>query len=156
MRRPASSSALNLCIRDSTMQAPTLELARHSRNEGALLLHSAPFTNHSVYLLVPGVHAKRSESNTHHRPNVSSLQGLRERKSWESTPFMESSGFPGGASGKESTCQCRKRKRCGFNPWVGKIPWRRKSNPLQDSCLENPMVRGAWWATDHGVVKNDT
>ena len=35
-------------------------------------------------------------------------------------------GFPGGASGKESACQCRRRKRCGLDPWVGKIPWRRK------------------------------
>ena len=32
-------------------------------------------------------------------------------------------GFPGGASGKEFTCQCR-HKRCGFDPWVRKIPWR--------------------------------
>ena len=31
-------------------------------------------------------------------------------------------GLPGGTSGKESTCQCRRRKRCRFNPWVGKIP----------------------------------
>ena len=31
-------------------------------------------------------------------------------------------GFPGGASGKESTCQCRRHRRSGFNPWVGKIP----------------------------------
>ena len=38
-------------------------------------------------------------------------------------------GFPGGASGKEPTCQCRRRKRCGFNPWVGKIPWRRAGQP---------------------------
>ena len=30
--------------------------------------------------------------------------------------------FPGGASGKEPTCQCKRRKRYGFNPWVGKIP----------------------------------
>ena len=37
--------------------------------------------------------------------------------------------FPGGASGKESTCQCRRHKRCGFNPWVGKIPWSRKWQP---------------------------
>ena len=29
---------------------------------------------------------------------------------------------------------------------VRKIPWRRQGNPLQDSCLENPMDRGAWWA----------
>ena len=35
-------------------------------------------------------------------------------------------GFPGGASGKESTCQCRRHKRRGFNPWVRKIPWKRK------------------------------
>ena len=34
-------------------------------------------------------------------------------------------GFPGGASGKEPACQCRRHKRCRFNPWVGKIPWRR-------------------------------
>ena len=36
-------------------------------------------------------------------------------------------------------CQCRRHKRCGFNPWVGKIPWKRASNSLQYSCLENPM-----------------
>ena len=34
-------------------------------------------------------------------------------------------GFPGSVSGKEPTCQCRRHKRSGFNPWVGKIPWRR-------------------------------
>ena len=39
------------------------------------------------------------------------------------------SGFPGGIIGKESICQCRRRKRCRFNPWVGKIPWRRKWQP---------------------------
>ena len=34
-------------------------------------------------------------------------------------------GFPGGASGKEPACQRRRFKRHGFDPWVGKIPWRR-------------------------------
>ena len=34
--------------------------------------------------------------------------------------------FPGGASGKEPACQSRRRKRHGFYPWVGKVPWRRK------------------------------
>ena len=38
-------------------------------------------------------------------------------------------GFPGGARGKESPCQCRRCKRCGFDPWVGKTPWRRKWQP---------------------------
>ena len=35
-------------------------------------------------------------------------------------------------------------------------PWRRASNPLQYSCLENPVNRGAWWATVHGVPKSQT
>ena len=35
-------------------------------------------------------------------------------------------GFPGGTSGKEPTCQSRRHKRCGFNPWVRKILWRKK------------------------------
>jgi len=37
--------------------------------------------------------------------------------------------FPGGDSGKESNSQCRRCKRCEFNPWVGKIPWSRKWQP---------------------------
>ena len=38
-------------------------------------------------------------------------------------------GFPGGASGKESTYWCRRHKRHGFDPWAGKILWRRKWHP---------------------------
>ena len=41
-----------------------------------------------------------------------------------------SMGFPGGASGKDPTCQCRRHKRCGFNPWVRKVPWRRAWQPI--------------------------
>ena len=37
-----------------------------------------------------------------------------------------------------------------FDPWVGKIPWRRNWPPLQYSCLENPMDRGAWQAISIG------
>ena len=39
--------------------------------------------------------------------------------------------FPGDASGKEPTCQCRRHKRYRFDPWVWKIPWRGHSNSLQ-------------------------
>ena len=46
--------------------------------------------------------------------------------------------------------QCRKP---GFNSWVGKIPWRRKWQPLQYFCLENPMDRGAWQTTVHWVTR---
>ena len=38
-------------------------------------------------------------------------------------------GFPGGASGKEPACQCRRNKRRGFHLWVRKIPWRRAQQP---------------------------
>ena len=38
--------------------------------------------------------------------------------------------FPGGASGKGTTCQCRRHRKLGFDPWVRKIPWRRKWQPI--------------------------
>ena len=51
-------------------------------------------------------------------------------------------GFPGCASGKEPTCQCRRLKRCGFDPWSGRSPGGGHGNPLQCSCVKNPMDRG--------------
>ena len=55
------------------------------------------------------------------------------------------------------TCQCKRPKRWGFDPWVTKIPLGGgNGNPLQSSCLGNPTDRGAWWATVHGVTKSQT
>ena len=68
----------------------------------------------------------------------------------------QGSPFPGGASGEESTCQGRRPRRCGFNLWVRKIPGGGRGNPLQYSCLENPMDRGAWQAAVPGVAKSQT
>ena len=67
-------------------------------------------------------------------------------------------GFSGGANSKTPTCQCRRHKRCGFNPRVrsGRFPGGGNGSPFQHSCLENPMDRGAWWATVHGVTKSRT
>ena len=48
------------------------------------------------------------------------------------------------------------REQCKFNPWVGKIPFRRDGNPFQYSCLENPMDRIAWWAMVHRVSRSQT
>ena len=42
----------------------------------------------------------------------------------------------------------------GFDPWVGKTPGEGNGNPLQYSCLENPMDRGAWWAIVHSAPKS--
>ena len=41
------------------------------------------------------------------------------------------------------TNTCRRPKRCGFDPWIGKIPWRRAQQPTLVSCLESPMDRRA-------------
>ena len=46
--------------------------------------------------------------------------------------------------------------RPGFSPGLGRSPREGNDNPLQFSCLENPMDGGAWWATVHGVTKNQT
>ena len=43
-----------------------------------------------------------------------------------------------------------------FIPGLGRFPAGGHGNPLQYSCLENPMERGAWWATVHGVAKSGT
>ena len=51
---------------------------------------------------------------------------------------------------------CPQCGRPGFNPWVGKIPGEGNGNPLQYSCLENPMDGGAWEAAVHGVAKSRT
>ena len=50
---------------------------------------------------------------------------------------------------------------CQDHPWLfafthPHIPWKRKQQPTPVSCLGNPMDRGAWWATVHGVAKSDT
>ena len=63
-------------------------------------------------------------------------------------------GFPGGASGKEPTCHCRRLNRHGFNPCIRKMPWRRAWQPT--SCLDNSMDGGGRWATVHRVPKSQT
>ena len=59
-------------------------------------------------------------------------------------------GFLGGSDGKVSACNARDM---GSVPGWGRCPAEGNGNPLQYSCLENPM-RGARWATAHGVAKS--
>ena len=44
----------------------------------------------------------------------------------------------------------------GSIPGLGRSPGRGNGNPLQYSCVENPMDRGAWWATVHGTAESQT
>ena len=62
-------------------------------------------------------------------------------------------GFPGGSEGKASACIMGDP---GSIPGLGRYPGEGKGNPLQYAWLENPMDRGAWWATIHGVAKSWT
>ena len=61
--------------------------------------------------------------------------------------------FPGGSEVKASACIAGD---LGSIPGLGRSPGEGNGNPLQYSCLENPMDRGAWWATVHGVAKSRT
>ena len=47
-------------------------------------------------------------------------------------------------------------REVGLSPGSGRSPGGGHSNPIQYSCLEKPMDRGAWWATVHGVTELDT
>ena len=60
-------------------------------------------------------------------------------------------GFPGGSDGKESACNAGD---LGLIPGLGRSPGKGKGYPLRYPCLQNPMDRGAWWATVHGVAKS--
>ena len=63
-------------------------------------------------------------------------------------------GFmPGGSDGKESACNA---VNLGSIPGLGRIPGEGNGNPLQYSCLENPMGRGVWQATVHRAAKSWT
>ena len=62
-------------------------------------------------------------------------------------------GFPGGSDGKESVCN---KGDPGSILGLGGSPGEGNDNPLPYSCLEDPMDKGAWWATVHGVEESDT
>ena len=59
-------------------------------------------------------------------------------------------GFPSGSDGKESACN---EGDLGSIPGSGRSPGEGNGYPLQYSCLGNPMDRGHWWATVHGVAE---
>ena len=61
--------------------------------------------------------------------------------------------FPDGSDGKASAYDVGD---LGSIPGLGRSPGEGNGNPLQNSCLENSMDGGAWWATVHGVVKSRT
>ena len=61
--------------------------------------------------------------------------------------------FPAGSDGKESACNAEYQVSI---PWLGRSSGEGNGNPLQYSCLENPMDKGVWWATVQEVAKSQT
>ena len=69
-------------------------------------------------------------------------------ESWKKPSLFK--GFPGGLYGEEPAYIAGDPSSI---PGLGRSPGGGNGNPLQDSCLENPTDRGAWWATVYGVAK---
>ena len=63
-------------------------------------------------------------------------------------------GFPGGIVAKNLPANAEDARDVSSIPGLGRSPGEGNGNPLQYSCLGNPMYRGAWWAIVHGVVNN--
>ena len=76
-----------------------------------------------------------------------------EDSPWKPSALGFSKGFPGGSEVKVSACSAGD---LGSIPGSGRSPGEGNGNPLQYSCLENPMDGGAWWATVHGITKSRT
>ena len=64
--------------------------------------------------------------------------------------------FLGGLVVKNSSANAGDARDTGLIPGSGRSPGGRNGNPLQYSCLENPINRGDWWATVHRITKSQT
>ena len=73
-------------------------------------------------------------------------------------PFSRNASANLALFGKEPSWQCRRWrcKRHGFDPCVGKIPWRRTREPTPVFFPRESHCRGGWWATVHGVTESQT
>ena len=102
------------------------------------------------------VQERRWEVNLHSTSRSGEEKDVRERSTEGMVLAKDSAfqrGFPGGSGCKEFACNAGD---LGSIPGLRRSPGGGPDNPLQYSCLENPMDRGAWRATVHGVTKSWT
>ena len=100
------------------LEQPCFEEAAQLRWVLVLTLTS---TRHS-YPFLPAQDSQ--ERDPRWEGSCSLLTWLRKQKL-----CLSQKGLPRWLNGKESACRCSRHRRCGFSPWVGKIPWRRKWQP---------------------------
>ena len=79
------------------------------------------------------------------------LNNRGQRNIFYLTMLLDKLGFPDGSDGKESACN---EGDPGLISGLGRFSGEGNGNSLQYSCLGNPMDRGAWWSTVHGVTKS--
>ena len=90
-------------------------------------------------------------------PWIAAHQAPLSMESWSRLPLAPlalARGFPGGTVLKNPPANAGASRDTGSIPRLGRSPREGNGNPLQYSCLENPMDRGAWWATVHKVTKS--
>ena len=120
------------------------------------IIYLSPLTLYSLAAHLCGTLVAAPNPLFHTLPSGAGVGTLQTHFCFSSWLRVRLSGFPGGASGKEPACQCRDVRNAGSIPGSGRSPGGGHSNPLQYSCLENPMDRGAWWTTVHRVTQSQT
>ena len=78
------------------------------------------------------------------------------RDTTEATLLVMVLGFPGVSVVRNPPANAGDAGDLASIPVSGRPPGEGNGNPLRYSCLRNPMDRGAWWGTTHGVAKNQT
>ena len=96
------------------------------------------------------LHKGRMQSVAGAERNQNDVCSTAQSQVWMSWP-QEGMGFPGGINGKELICQFRRHKRCGFDPWVDKIPWRRTWQPIPVILPGKPHRQRNWQVTKSHV-----
>ena len=117
------------------------------------LLHPWDFPGKStgVHILIqPNVcftikHNKRWKFACHLVKSVMEMLGILECFPLSVLASAGQLGFPNGSTSKESTCQWRRHRRCGFDSWVGKILWRRKM-----ATCSSILAWKIWWTEEPG------
>ena len=101
------------------------------------------------------LHQQSCLENPHEQRSLAGY-GAWGRKELDMTKYstVRVLGFSDGTSGKEPACQCRRHRDTGLIPGLGRSPGGGHSNPLQYSCLKNPVDRGVWWAAVLGVTES--
>ena len=97
------------------------------------------------------VESSQNERATINHCRIGHPKGSPCHSAWSHWVLLKNRGFPSSSDGKASACNVGDH---GSIPRLGRSPGEGNSNPLQYSCLENSMDRGARWATVHGVTRS--